>query len=415
MTFGDILIYITAFFGLYTAIYFILTVFEAKIIYKGETNIYKKVTICVPCYNEETTVEKTLLSLISLDYKKDMLEIIVVDDGSSDNTYTIAKAFAKKHPDHQIKVYKKKNGGKHTALNLAIKKSTGEFFGALDADSFVDKLALRRIMKFFEDEEVTAVTPSMKVQSPKGFWQHIQSMEYLMGIFLRKAFAELGSIHVTPGPFSIYRMTFFQEQGDYVSAHLTEDIEMALRAQRANKVIENSVDAYVYTVAPDNFNMLYKQRLRWYVGFLKNIMDYKDLFSRKHGNLGLFILPSSFISVGLVIIFGMYFLIRQIDQWITSYVNLAAINFDFSQMQWFRFETFFINLTPPAIIGFAALGVSIGVILFTKRISKEPNSILKPYILFALFYWMFFGFWWLVSTTKVFITKQEVKWGHKSE
>lgn len=415
MTFGDVLVYITAFFGLYTAIYFLLSVFEAKKIYKGETNIYEKVTICVPCFNEKDTVEKTLSSLISLDYKKGMLEIIVVDDGSTDNTYEIAKAFAKKHSDFEIKVFKKENGGKHTALNLAIKKATGKYFGALDADSFVDKLALRRIMKFFEDEQVTAVTPSMKVQDPKGFWQQIQAMEYLMGIFLRKAFAELGSIHVTPGPFSIYRMSFFKEHGNYISAHLTEDIEMALRAQRADKVIENSVDAYVYTVAPDNFTALYKQRIRWYVGFLKNIMDYKDLFSTKHGNLGLFILPSSFISIVLVSIFGIYFIGKQINQWITTYINLAAINFDFSQMQWFRFETFFINVTPPAIIGIMALSVSIGIILFTKRISKEPKSILKPYVLFALFYWMFFGFWWLVSTIKVFITKQEVKWGHKSE
>ena len=100
---------------------------------------------------------------------------------------------------------------------------------------------------------------------------------------------------------------------------------------------------------------------------------------------------------------------------IRNYINLAAINFDLSQMTWFRFDVFFLNLTSPAIIGFLALTISILVIIITKKISKEPNSILKPYILFAIFYWMFFGFWWFVSTIKVFITKQEVKWGHKSE
>ncbi len=412
---GEILLYIAIFFGLYTSIYFLFTLFESgNKVYYGESENYPVVTICIPCFNEEKTVQKTLASLIRLDYHKDNLEIIVVDDGSSDKTYKRAMQFAKRHPQHDIKIFQKENGGKHTALNLAIEKSRGEFFGALDADSFVDKLALRRIMKFFEDETVTAVTPSMKIYKPKGFLQRIQSIEYLIGIFLRKVFAELGSINVTPGPFSIYRKSFFEKHGTYVSAHNTEDIEMALRIQRHHGVIENSSNAFVYTVGPSNFTTLYKQRIRWYYGFLKNIFDYKDLFGRRHGNLGMFILPSSLFSVFLLISIVFYQLILLSDRWFQQYLSFRAIGWDFSQVQWFNFDLFFMNTNATIILGLFSLLFAIGILYIAKEISEERSPILLSYIFFVAGYWILYAYWWIASIIRV-IRGKKVSWGHKSE
>lgn len=416
MSFGEILIYCSTFFGLYTSIYFLLILFERKgKIKKGETNFFQKVTICVPCYNEEKTVIKTIISLSKLDYPKNKLEIIVVDDGSQDNTYKIVKEFAKHNSKIDLKIFKKKNGGKYTALNFAIDKSTGDFFGALDADSFVHEKALRRIMKFFENKKTTAVTPSMMVYQPKSFFQKIQSIEYLLGIFLRKVFAELGSLHVTPGPFSIYRKTFFKEHGKFRKAHHTEDIELALRAQKYHKEIENAVDAYVYTIAPSNFKTLYKQRIRWYSGFLKNVLEYKNLFSLKHGNLGIFILPSAFLSIFLIVIFFFYFLYKQIDLFILTYLNLLSLNFDLSQIQWFNFDIFFLNTSAPVILGLTALLFGIIMIIIAKNLSEENSKITFSYILFMLSYWILFAFWWIISFIHSFILKTEIKWGHKSE
>ena len=416
MNFGEILIYCSTFFGLYTSIYFLLILFERKgKIKKGETNIFQKVTICVPCYNEEKTIIKTLKSLFNLDYPNNKLEIIVVDDGSGDFTYKKAKEFQKQNPNFNLKIFKKKNGGKYTALNLAIDKSTGDFFGALDADSFVDKKALRRIMKFFEDKNVTAVTPSMKVYKPKSIFQKIQSIEYLLGIFLRKIFAELGSLHVTPGPFSIYRKIFFKEHGKFRKAHHTEDIELALRAQKHHKVIENAVDAYVYTIAPSTFKTLYKQRIRWYSGFLKNVLEYKTLLSLKHGNLGIFILPSAFLSIFLIVVFFFYFLYKQIDLFILTYLNLVAINFDLSQLEWPSLNTFFLNTSAPVVLGLTALIFGVIVITIAKNLAEEKSKITFSYILFMLSYWILFAFWWIISFIHSFILKTEIKWGHKSE
>jgi cellulose synthase/poly-beta-1,6-N-acetylglucosamine synthase-like glycosyltransferase len=392
-----------------------MTIFERrKHLRKGEAKIHPKVTVCVPCYNEEGTVVKTLKSLVNLEYEKEKLEIIVVDDGSKDSTYKKAKAFADKHPESDIKIYRKKNGGKYTALNLGIEKSHGEFFGGLDADSFVDKRALKRIMKFFEDKKVVAVTPSMLVDNPKGILQRIQYIEYLLGVFLRKVFAEMGSIHVTPGPFSIYRKSFFDKYGKFRKAHHTEDQEMAMRAQRHDKIIENAVDAYVYTVAPNDFRTLYKQRLRWYRGFIRNVIDYRDLFSAKHGNLGMFILPSSFLSVMFVIFFMIYFVIKNLNQLIDHYLMLKAINYDFWQiLQNMRFDLFFINTSAMAVLGVLAFIAAIIVIYVSKKIAKEDRPITISYIFFMIFYWVLFGFWWFVSGIAAFFSKKS-GWGHKS-
>lgn len=414
LPFGELLIYIATFFGLYTTIYFLLTVFETpdRIKY-GESTWYPVVSVCIPCFNEENTVEKTLRSLTHLDYKRDKLEIIVVDDGSTDKTFTIAKQFADAHRNFDIKVLYKKNGGKHTALNLAIEKSRGEFFGALDADSFVDRYALRRIVRFFEDKAVSAVTPSMKIYKPSGFLQRIQAIEYLIGIFLRKAFAELGSINVTPGPFSMYRKSMFDKLGTYHSAHNTEDIEMALRIQRHHGIIENASDAFVYTIGPKKFKMLYNQRVRWYYGFLRNIFDYKDLFSKRHGNLGLFILPSSLFSVLLLISLLTYQLILLINNWIQRYLNLKAVNFNLGEMQWFNFELFFINTDATVILGIFTFLLAISIIYIAKEISDERNPLVLSYVFFLAGYWLLYAFWWIVAISKV-IRNKEVTWGHKS-
>jgi cellulose synthase/poly-beta-1,6-N-acetylglucosamine synthase-like glycosyltransferase len=269
-------------------------------------------------------------------------------------------------------------------------------------------------MRFFEDKEVTAVTPSMKIYKPKGVLQRIQSIEYLIGIFLRKAFAELGSINVTPGPFSIYRMTFFKKHGKYVPAHNTEDIEMALRIQRHHGIIENSSDAFVYTVGPKTFKTLYKQRIRWYYGFLKNIADYKDLFGRKHGNLGMIVLPSSLFSILLLIAILSYQLINLVNAWFQKYLNFKAVNWNLTELQWFNFEPFFINTDATIILGLLSFLLAISIVYIAKEISDERGPLLISYIFFLIGYWILYAFWWLAAIIRV-IRGKEVSWGHKSE
>jgi len=314
-----------------------------------ELKEYPSVTIIIPCYNEEKTVRGTVRSLLNLDYPKDKLKLIVIDDGSKDDTFNVAKAEFEKNSN--VEIFKKENGGKYTALNLGLQKTDTPFIGCLDADSFVDAQALKRIMTYFEDKDTMAVAPSIIVDSPKNILQGAQKAEYDMAVYNKKMLAFLGGIHVTPGPFSIFRKKVFDDLGPYRHAHNTEDQEIALRMQEHHYKIEHCPDAYVYTIAPNSVKKLYRQRVRWIYGFIRNAIDYRRLlFRKKYGTIAFFTLPSGIISVvSAIFLFWMFsynlvtFLVHKITQIkVVGLGSVGAFHFD-----WFFFDTktiFFVSI-----------------------------------------------------------------------
>ena len=406
MEFDILLVYILTYFGLFISIFFLLTLFENKNEKrKALPKELPKVSIIVPAYNEENNLNRTINSLLELDYPKEKLEIIIVNDGSTDNTLKIAKSFI----PYGVKIYTKKNGGKGKALNYGLKRVTGTLVGCLDADSFVEKESLKKIIPYFYDKNIMAVTPALKVDKPKNFFQRIQMIEYFIGIFLRKIFSYLNSIHVTPGPFTIYRKEFFDRYGGYAEHNLTEDIEIALRIQKNGYRIENSTNAVVYTNVPLTFKDLLKQRLRWYTGFIENVSDYKELFSIKHGNLGIFILPAAFISILLVIISMFYFGYRFFSDLIQNYINLKSIDFDFLRLVDFDISRIYINLNAAMILSLLTFFSGLIILFITKRMIKERTKLSFSYVLYIFFYWFLFGFWWFLAIIYK-VLKRKVAW-----
>jgi glycosyltransferase involved in cell wall biosynthesis len=133
----DVIFYILVFFSVYVQVFFLLTFLEnrKKIIRReGEIKLheYPGVTVIVPCWNEESTISRTVCSLLDLNYPKDKLQIFLVDDGSTDNTLDELNKFSQYS---NVRIFTKPNGGKHTALNLGLAKVETEFLGCLDADS----------------------------------------------------------------------------------------------------------------------------------------------------------------------------------------------------------------------------------------------------------------------------------------
>ncbi len=267
---GTIILYSFIFLSIYVQIFYFVTFLENRkkiVIRKGETKLlkYPKVTVTVPCWNEEKTVYKTVRSLLNLNYPKDKLQIFLVDDGSTDHTLEVINRFSKYS---NIKVFHKENGGKYTALNLGLQNSETEFFGCLDADSVADPEALVRIMTYFEkDPDVMAVAPSVIVHDSKNFVQKAQKAEYYMGVYFKKMLGFLGAIDVTPGPLTIFRKKVFNELGGYRHGHNTEDMEIAYRMQKNHYKIEHCNDAFVYTNTPGTIAKLYRQRVRWIFRF----------------------------------------------------------------------------------------------------------------------------------------------------
>lgn len=385
------LMYPFLFLLMYFQILLLISFFEnGKKIKKEESfnvSFFPTVTIAVPCWNEGKTLAGTLDSLLSLDYPKDKLSIIVVDDGSKDNTLSIAEQYKEKHPEI-IRVLAKENGGKHTAVNLALSLSTSDLFGCLDADSFVDPKSLRIIASYFEhNKDTMAVTPCIHIRSPRTMIQRMQAVEYLMGVFLRKAFGQLDAIQVTPGPFSIFRREVFAIIGDYRKAHNTEDYEITLRMHKHHLKIMNSHKALVYTVAPATFKGFFRQRLRWARGFLENSIDYRELFFKKeYGNFGMFTLPMAF----LFVFYGVYAAFFLVYSVINHYVSIVE--------QWLSvgihphlptFDIFYINTTLLSFIAMVMFSMFLCTIYLGHVLSDDKQEIYRNFPFFFFIYPLF--------------------------
>ena len=312
-----------------------ITLFEKEEDYPG-------VTITVPAYNEGLSVKKTVESLLKLNYPKSKLFIILVDDGSKDDgkTWGVMQEY-KDHP--QIRIFTKENGGKFTAQNLGLENTQTEFMGCLDSDSEVNPEALNRIMTYFADPAVMAVAPTIISHNEGNIVQRAQKVDYELQIYIKKMYAFIDAIHVTPGPFSIFRKSVFDKIGPYKHAHLTEDQEIAMRMHQNGMKIEHAPDAYVYTNTPKTVKALYKQRTRWIYGFIRNSLDYKHMFfRRKYGNIGFITMPSGFISVFSVLflfVFTGYNLYNYIQQ---KSLIVSAVGFNINTTS-FKIDPFFIN------------------------------------------------------------------------
>lgn len=391
--------YVFSFISVYVQIFFLVTFFEKKKkIVKNpdfiELSYYPTVSVAVPVYNEESTIIKTTKSLLALDYPKDKLKIYIVNDGSKDNTWNIVQQF-KDNPN--IILINKENGGKHTAVNLAIEKSDSEFFGCLDSDSLVHPQALKRILKYFEkDKKTMAVAPSIIVYNPKNFLQYAQSVEYDMSVYTKKMLGFMGGIHVAPGPFSIFRREVFDNLGPYKKAHNTEDQEIALRMQEHGYKIDHCPDAYVYTNTPDSVVKLYRQRLRWIYGFIKNLVDYRHmLFKKKYGTVALFTLPS-----GLIGIIGVIFLFINVTGNIIKFfynkiIQLQTIGFtNFFNLD-YKFDWFFLNTKAVLFLSVILYILVIVSVLIGRRMAEGKSGFPISIIYFMIVYSIVAPFWML--------------------
>src|SRR3989344_2493186 len=175
---GALGLYVCLFIALYFEVFLMISFFEKKPFKKDAAlpRYYPSVSMLVPCFNEEKTLAGTIESLLALQYPKNKLEIVVINDGSTDSTAEIARGYAERYPS-QIRFLQKENGGKYTALNLGIERSGGELIGCLDADSFAAPDALLEAVKMFEgDPGIMAITPPMQVYKPRRMLELMQSV-----------------------------------------------------------------------------------------------------------------------------------------------------------------------------------------------------------------------------------------------
>ena len=406
--------YTIIFLALYVQVFFMVTFFERRKhlsgLHEEEVPVlssYPTVAVIVPAWNESETVHGTIESLLNLDYPKDRLEVIVVDDGSTDDTWLQMN----KHKNNpQVRLFQKENGGKHTAVNFGIDNTNADFISCLDADSFVAPDALKRIINIFQRKsDVMAVAPSLIVNKPKNILQHAQKVEYNMSTYNKRMLAYLGAIHVTPGPFSVFRKEVFQKIGKFKKAHNTEDQEIAYRMQENHMRIDHCHTAYVYTSSPNTVKKLYKQRLRWIYGFINNTIDYRRLiFKTRYGNFSFFTLPSGIISIIAVcyLSFALFYnLIIFVIKKITE-ISIKGFHLSFSP----NLDWFFINTKTIVFVSVALYGLIIFSILVGTKLSKQGHGLHWHIIPYLLIYSVIAPFWLLKAVWNTITRAGQPKW-----
>ncbi len=289
-------IWFLCFVSIYVSIFWMHVMYLEKPLPVKQLKKYPHVSFVVPAWNEEEGIVKTLRNLLACDYPN--FEIIVVDDESSDAT--AAQVLSVKDARVRLVANKHKGIGKASAVNRGISVAKGAFVAVVDADCFVDKNSLRLMISHFSHEKVGAVMTPIKVKDPKTFFERMQRLEYLLTSFTRRMMSFINTIQVTPGALSLYRRSVLKKLGGFDEHNITEDMEMALKLHKAGYVVvmEPRIDTYTYV--PNNLKDFWKQRTRWFSGFLHNTAKYRKITGKKD-MMGLFQMPLNFLLIFIII------------------------------------------------------------------------------------------------------------------
>jgi cellulose synthase/poly-beta-1,6-N-acetylglucosamine synthase-like glycosyltransferase len=261
---------------------------EYTFINKPEVNHF--VSIIVPIYNEDKVLKDSIESLLNLDY--DNYEIIMVNDGSTDNTRQVAETLVGVHrgrySDIKVTLVNKQNAGKAIALNTGIAVSQAEFVLCMDADSKLSPETLKVTMRHFDDPKVGAVAGNVKVLNRKRFLTDLQALEYIEGLNMaRAAQSYIRLVNIIPGPIGVFRKKALESVGYYSDDTYAEDADLTLNILTAGWKIYYEPLAKSYTQAPVTLQQLIKQRYRWTRGILQSLRKHKDsIFTSKSPSVG---------------------------------------------------------------------------------------------------------------------------------
>ena len=276
------------------------------------------VSVLIPAKNEEVGIITTITSVLQTRYPK--LEIVVINDGSTDRTHEVVNRFIRNYKtkngagSSRVLYKSVKNRGKAGALNAGLAVASGEIIITIDADSVMDGRAIEKIVKHFSNPRVASVAGNVVIGNrtrPLGF---IQQLEYVYGFYLKRTDDLLNAVYIVGGAAAAYRASVIKKLGGFDETIITEDIEISTRLQDHGYLVRYAPDAIVYTEGPSDFQGLARQRLRWKYGRLLTFYKYRHLFfslqQRHNRYLSFIVLPIAlfaeillFLEVFLLLIF----------------------------------------------------------------------------------------------------------------
>lgn len=250
-----------------------------------------RVAVLVPAYNEEKVIVRTIRSVMMSTYKN--LRIIVIDDGSTDQTFEVAKAaYPKEIASGRLTVLTKPNAGKAEALNYALEHFDEEIYVGIDADTVIAHDAVGRLVALFGDPKVGAVAGNAKVGNRVNLWTRWQALEYITSQnFERRALDLFDVVPVVPGAIGAWRTAAVKAGGGYHSNTVAEDADLTMNLlEQGYKAIYED-QALAFTEAPVTADGLIRQRFRWSFGSLQAVWKHRGAITTNLA-MGLFALPN---------------------------------------------------------------------------------------------------------------------------
>ncbi|TQJ57495.1 MULTISPECIES: glycosyltransferase [Streptomyces] len=243
--------------------------------------VTEPVSVLVPAYNEAKCIENTVRSLMASEHP---IEVLVIDDGSSDGTALIVEAMGLPN----VRVVRQHNAGKPAALNRGIANARYDLIVMMDGDTVFEPSTVRELVQPFGDPKVGAVAGNAKVgnrDSLIGSWQHI---EYVMGFNLdRRMYDVLGCMPTIPGAVGAFRRSALERVGGMSDDTLAEDTDITMAMHRDNWKVVYAEKARAWTEAPESVQQLWSQRYRWSYGTMQAIWKHRRAVF-EHGPSGRF-------------------------------------------------------------------------------------------------------------------------------
>lgn len=282
------------------ALYFRL--FKRKI---PVTGFLPKVSIIIPAHNEEEVISRSIEAAIEADYPNK--EIIVVDDGSKDGTYRIALQYAKKG---KIKLLHRDvaSGSKAGALNYGLMFATGDIIVTVDADTLLERDAIREAVKTLLEEDVSSVSGNVRVlRGEKGGMNilvKLQAYEYLLALELGRRFNSIiGTLLIISGAFGAFWRKHIESLGRYDLDTITEDFDVTVKMRKLGKKLVFSEKAIAWTFVPETLRDWIRQRIRWTRGQAETLWKHRNVLLKQKFNMRFVLAVYDMIFMDIILLF----------------------------------------------------------------------------------------------------------------
>jgi len=272
-----------------------------------DENYGLKVSIIIPCYNEENMIKEKLKNTLSLDYPKEKMQIVIVDDGSNDKTYKIMKEFIKNIGKKVLLVHQER-AGKYEAIKTGLKCSRNEIIAITDANALLDKNALRCLVRHFSDENVGGVTL-------RGFYKNTNSLKQMEGYpiylkfgeFISKKESHLGCLEHSAGWLQVFRKDLLVLNGGGTFAAIDWNLVLSI-INKGYKIIYEP-NSFGYKFSEENIKDLFKQKRRIAIGSFQILSKYKYLLNPfKYGFFSLAFFSNKILQMLIPILIPLVFL-----------------------------------------------------------------------------------------------------------